>query len=128
MLTLFRIAPLAALLALTACATPRERCLADATRDLRVVDELINETRANLQRGYAVRTVSEPDTFWRLCLGTGHRHGTGAQFCRSTRWVERSEPVAVNLDEERRKLQSLTSKRQELVKTAALAQARCPAG
>lgn len=123
----FRFLALSALLILAACATPRERCLDQATRNLRVIDELILETRATLQRGYAIRTVREPETFFRLCVGGPFDANVWGSFCRSTEWVERSEPVAVDLTEERRKLDSLLAKRQELVRRAALDQAACPA-
>ena len=46
-----------ALLLLAACATPLERCIASATKELRVVSGLIASTQANINRGYAI--VSE---------------------------------------------------------------------
>lgn len=122
-----RAIPLLALIVLAACATPRERCLQEATRDLRVIDGLILETEATIQRGYAVRTVREPETFFRLCVGTPYNASVWGRFCSRTEWVERSTPVAVDLREERRKLVSLRAKRTEVLKRAALEQAACPA-
>lgn len=119
--------PILCILALAACASPRVQCLNDATRDLRVLDELIAETRATIDRGYAIRTVNEPETFFRLCIGGPFDHNVWGSFCRSTQWVERSEPVAVNLVEERGKLDSLLAKREDMARRAALAQAACPA-
>ena len=122
-----RSVPILCLVLLAACASPRERCLKDATRDLVVLDDLIVETRATIERGYALRTVAEPETFFRLCIGGPFDENVWGSFCRSTEWVERSEPVAVNLDDERAKLNSLLAKREDLVRRAALAQAACPA-
>src|SRR5690606_21382542 len=45
--------PLVALvLMIAACGTPQERCIDDATRELRRIDGLIADTEAALARGY----------------------------------------------------------------------------
>ena len=49
-------------LALAACATPREQCIGQATRDLRVLNSLIAETQGNLARGYAIEEQQEVRT------------------------------------------------------------------
>jgi len=47
----FVVLPLALL---AACATPREQCISDVSRDFRVLNSLVAQTQANLARGYAV--------------------------------------------------------------------------
>ncbi len=111
---------LISLLLLAACATPREQCITEATENLRVLDGLIAETRANLDRGYAIRREHQPTMVLTFCA-TPDEH---FQFCnrRTTRVVER--PEAIDLAEERRKLASLTQRRAE---EAARAQSRVQA-
>lgn len=82
----------------------------DATEDLRVVNALIDETQANIERGYAIEEQVEPRIGLNVCTG---RHGSFA-FCTGTDFDTRERPVALDLAEEERKLQSLIEKRQEL--------------
>ncbi len=95
------------LVALTACATPREQCIGDATRDTRVLSSLINETQGNLARGYALEERQEVRTLKRRCRG---RNDDGTVFtyeCNETETYTTSIPVAIDLNAERAKLQSL---------------------
>ena len=112
-----------ALVILTACATPREQCEARATQDLRIVNRLIEESRAIIERGYAIETVEEDHLHYTFCLD---RNGN-----RTLCWVRdsdlRSRPVAVNLDEERAKLASLLKKKEELEVRARAAIEACQA-
>jgi hypothetical protein len=103
---------IAALLLLTACATPQQRCEIQATRDLRVVDALIAESQATLQRGYALREVERVRFGTTICYGGGDYYGYG--FCWGNDTYTELRPVAVNLDEERAKLQTLLRKKEEL--------------
>ncbi|MEL6840765.1 MAG: hypothetical protein AAFP85_15865 [Pseudomonadota bacterium] len=94
-------------LALAACATPREECIADATRDTRVLSNLINETEANLSRGYAIEERQEVRTRTRTCRG---RNDDGDSFffpCNETDTFTTTVPVAIDLNAERAKLVSL---------------------
>ncbi len=114
---------LSALLILAACATPRQQCEARATRDLRVVNQLIEESRAILERGYAFETVEDESLRYTFCLD---RDGN-----RTLCWVRdrdfSTRPVAVNLDEERAKLASLLRKKEELEVEARAAIEACRA-
>jgi len=92
---------------LTACATPREACLAEVTREVRVLDGLITETRANLSRGFAVEERQEVRTRNTFCTGRND-DGTTFRFrCEETDTVTRRIPIAIDLDAERAKLESL---------------------
>jgi hypothetical protein len=104
--------PLAAFLLATACATPQQRCEIQATRDLRVVNELIAESQATLRRGYALREEQRTRFGTTICYGGGDDFGYG--FCWGNETYTRLRPVAVNLDEERAKLQTLLRKKEEL--------------
>jgi hypothetical protein len=115
------LATISALLVLAACATPREQCEARATRDLRVVNQLIDESRAVLARGYAIETVDTVYPRMTLCrIGDGR-----SEIC----WVDdlrrTTRPVAVNLDEVRATLASLLKKKDELEVTTRAALAAC---
>ena len=99
-------------LLLAACATPQQRCEIEATRDLRVVNGLIAETQATLQRGYALREEQRTRIGTSICYGGGDDFGYG--FCWGNDTYTKVRPVAVNLDEERAKLQTLLNKREEL--------------
>ena len=111
---------LAALALLAACATPRERCEAEAVRDLRVVDRLIAENRAILERGYAIeteRTVRPRMTFCRI--------GDQSEIC----WVDdvrtSTRPAAVNLTEVQATLASLVENRGRIETRARAALEAC---
>jgi len=112
--------------ALAACASPQVRCERAATSDLRTVTELIAETEATLERGYAWRTEERTVRVGLTgCIGGGGLIYTGVCAGEETRTVRR--PVAVDLDAERRKLDSLRRKQAELRAEAAVAVAQCRA-
>lgn len=83
-----------------------------ATQDLRVVNALIGESQATLRRGYALREVQRTRIGTTICYGGGDDYGYG--FCWGNDTYTELRPVAVNLDEERAKLQTLLEKKEEL--------------
>ena len=92
---------------LAACATPREQCIDDVTRDTRILNSLINETRGNIARGYALEERQEVRTFRTSCVG---RDDDGNEFtfgCDKTDTFTSTTPVAIDLNAERAKLASL---------------------
>jgi hypothetical protein len=111
-----QLLPLTALLVLTACATPQQRCESRAVQDLRVLDGLIAETQATIQRGYAFQTVQNTRPTATFCWGGsyGDDWGAGYGLCWGNNTYTSREPVAVNLDEQRATLRSLQVKRVEL--------------
>jgi len=91
-------------LLLTACATPREACLDDVNREVRVLDRLIAQTRGNLERGFAIEKKQEIRTRDTLCRGE-NEDGTTFRFrCEETDTITRNVPVAIDLNAERAKL------------------------
>lgn len=120
--------PLFLLALLTACATPRERCEAEAMRELNTLAALITETEQNLAHGYAIEREEVSRPVMHLCVGT-REDGTrsGYVFCTETetRIVER--PVAIDPAAEKRKLASLKARYETQKRAAAKALAACAA-
>jgi hypothetical protein len=116
--------------ALTACGTPQEQCINRNTRDLRTVDRLIVETQGNLQRGYALETVTRFEDYWDTCLEREVVNGQVTivpRSCLRERSYTEQRPKAIDLKAEAQKLDSLKVKRSELAKAAAPVIAQCKA-
>lgn len=111
---------------LVACATPQERCVAVAAKDLRVVRALIDETRQNIDRGYAIETETRTRPTLRVCTGT-RRGNVGLGGCWGEQIFERERPVAIDLEAERRRLEDLERKERELNRRVSLAARQCQA-
>lgn len=106
-----RFALFAFLLLLTACATPRERCISGATEDIRVLDRLIAQSRGTIERGYALDTERRTNWQWVIC----GRNSNGAfRYCWQPYDSYRRVPTAVNLNEEQQRLESMIVKRKQL--------------
>ncbi len=86
---------------LTACATPKEKCDAEVTQNMVGLQQAIALAEANLARGYAVETNVEPRFRYGFCLG-----GDNIRGCYKTDYRKTETPVAIDLNEERRKLDS----------------------
>lgn len=133
-----RLALLSALALLAACGTPQERCIARETRDLRILDRLIAETRADIARGYAIETYTISVSYWDTCYrpaanqpppapGTQPRPVLDPYPCLESRDVTRTRPKAIDLDAERAKLASMERKRADLARAAEASIAQCRA-
>ncbi|MGB3278944.1 MAG: hypothetical protein WBA92_07110 [Pseudorhodobacter sp.] len=114
---------------LAGCGTPQERCIAAATRDMRVVDRLITETEGNLNRGYALEEVEITRDRWVICrpaqAGTATTPPQPAEMCLQEFDYTVTKPRAINLADERVKLAELQKKRMALEKAARPAVASC---
>ncbi|MEM7473061.1 MAG: hypothetical protein AAF340_17060 [Pseudomonadota bacterium] len=109
-----RFAPVLLLCVLGACATPEKLCIQDATKDLKIVQNLIATTEANLLRGYAVQTEERRVVFTDFCLG-GRRSNVGVSFCNRSEPVTKRTPVAIDVAAERRKLRELKRREARLL-------------
>lgn len=124
---------LSLLVLVAACGTPQERCFSRNTKDLQVVDRLLAETRANLQRGYGLETDVVRHLAFESCWRPGRPTADNPNprpvlgQCRTT--VERKveKPVAVDLVAEARKLDQLEQRRSELQKDAKIVAEQCRA-
>ncbi|GGL52128.1 hypothetical protein [Wenxinia marina] len=102
---------LAAILVLAGCLSPREACIASVSRELNTINSLIAETQGNLARGYALEERTEIYTVPRRCDGTNADGTTFTYSCPEQRTRSRNEPVAIDLNAERAKLNSLLERR-----------------
>jgi hypothetical protein len=98
-------------LALAACQTPREACIAQARGDLNVLNRLIAQTEANIARGYGLAERQEIVTTTDICV-IENEDGSESRFiCDKQEIVTVEEPVALDLNAERAKLASLLEQR-----------------
>lgn len=108
--------------ALVACGTPQEQCIARETRDLRVVDKLITEVEGNLKRGYAFEEIIISRTVWVQCQpiivpppvdGAPVPPPAAPRLCLDDEEETVTRPKAIDLATERSKLSGLKAKRKE---------------
>ena len=116
-----------ALALLAACGTPQEQCIREGTRDLRVLNGLITQTQGNLNRGYGLEEYEDIEVVRRTCEGETE---DGAQFeyrCDTTETVTRTRPIAIDLNAERAKLESLLQQRERAAAQAQATAEQCRA-
>jgi hypothetical protein len=90
-------------LLLAGCLSPLERCIAQANRPAVATASAITETQGNIARGYAIHTQTVPYPIMYFCTPPGER----AHYCTRQGYRTVETPVAINIDQERRKLASL---------------------
>lgn len=95
-----QITPVLALLTLSACSTPLERCISKARSDVHRTEREISRTEANIRRGYALHYQSVPYTWFGQCETTEGE----IYACPQTRFRQVSIPVAIDVAAEERKL------------------------
>lgn len=120
-----RIVTLALLPLLAACATPQEACLADVNRDQRVLNALVVETRGNLDRGFAIKSEQrfrEVNDICKSRLPDGTEIRTA---CKRTEVRDIDVPVAIDLNAERAKLESLEERQLQMQVNAEAARRQC---
>ena len=122
MRTAFMILPL---VALAACATPREQCINEVSRDTRVLGALINQTERNISRGYALEQRQDVRTVRRTCRGRNEDGTTFIFACDETDTFSTTVPVAIDLNAERAKLASLQERFAQTQTAANQAIAQC---
>jgi hypothetical protein len=119
-----------ALAVLVGCGTPQERCIAGATRDMRIVDGLISETQVNLDRGYALEDVERTGVRWESCRrGPPQKDGkpVSPDLCLQEYTFTVTKPRAINLADARQILAELEKKRAAQARVAAPLVASCKA-
>lgn len=112
-------------LLLTACATPREACLIDVNKEVRIINNLIAETQANLERGFALEQRQRIRTRRSTCRGS---NSDGSRFryrCEKVDTITRTFPVAIDLNAEREKLASLEERQLQNLSNAQAGVAQC---
>ncbi|MDZ7905405.1 MAG: hypothetical protein U5N55_06265 [Cypionkella sp.] len=120
---------LPALALLGACATPQERCINDATREMNIVSQLIAQTQGNLQRGFALQeeTVYRSDFEDCTPAPTKAHPNPKPRLCPVQVPETTTKAVAIDLTAENAKLTSLEKKRAQQKKVADAAIKQCRA-
>lgn len=113
------------LVALAACGTPREQCIAGANRPLVTLDRLIAQTSGNVQRGFAIAQVQDVRVLRSTCEGTNEDGSTFRFRCEETETFTREVPVAINIAEERVKLAQLQDRRAQAARAASAQAQQC---
>ena len=102
------------LLALAACATPRQACIADATRDLGQITRQVAQAQDNIARGYAIDSRDEVRLERDTCRGETD-DGVGFTYeCVTPRTVRVPVRVPINALAEQARLQSLLTQQAAL--------------
>lgn len=112
-------------LLVSACATPRESCIAQATRDQVVVNHLVAQLETDLARGYGMKTVQVVTPVWRPCRWN-HRPGAPV-MCWYDDVSTEQKPVAIDLTATKARLVELKAKQAELARTTPTRVAACQA-
>jgi hypothetical protein len=121
---------LSVLALLAACGTPQEQCINRNTRDLRIVDRLVKETQANLDRGYAYENVTISTPSWVYCDSPHVPEGEfqpPPRLCLDEVEQTVQRPKAIDLADEAKKLEGLLAKRRQLARAAEPVIAQCKA-
>lgn len=122
---------LLSLLILTACGTPQEQCINRNTRDLRTIQSLVNETQANITRGYAIEEYTVYIPVWQICdiqrPAVAGQPAPPPRYCFEQEPQTRTRPKAIDLRAEGAKLDSLLERRDQLARAAEPVIAQCKA-
>jgi hypothetical protein len=114
---------LSSVTALVGCATPQERCIRDATRELSTVNMLIAETQANIDRGYAILVETVPYTVYETCyFGVNRSYSCPRTYTKTVR-----TPTTIIESQERKKLADLQKRVPALEKESGTRIAQCQA-
>ena len=110
---------------LAACATPREQCLSQVSRDLVINERLIAQTQATINRGFAVRQEQRVREVRSTCRGVTESGEEVRTRCDDVLVRNVNVPVAVDLNAERAKLASLRERNAVLKRSLPAAQQQC---
>lgn len=97
-----------------ACATPREACISQVGADLRTLNSLIAETQGNIARGFTYETKQEVITTKTFCEMKDQAGNVTTYPCDDVETIERREPVAIDLNAEQAKLNSMIQRQKVL--------------
>ena len=108
---------------LAACANPQETCRQQAVEEVRILEQLIEETEGNIERGYALESEVVNAVDLQVCLGNIQN----LLFCNRTGTTAVETPVAIDIRSERQKLKTLQERLQEAQQRAAYELQQCEA-
>lgn len=96
-------------LILTACATPRESCISSANSQLRSLQSDISTAQGNIDRGFAIFTQTGTREIEKTCQEQTPEGDLIRFDCDETETFTTDVPVAINVAEERAKLNRLVA-------------------
>lgn len=100
-----KLAALALFGLLAACANPQQACRNDAASEIRTLNARIATTAGNINRGYAIHR-SSPSMRVGVTTCSG---GSNFRMCQSMRNGPKETPVAIDVAQEKLKLEGLQS-------------------
>jgi len=106
---------------LSACVQNAGDCAREDRRELRTVEKLIAQTRADMARGYRQQDAGGNGSV-NFCLGGGGSN-VGVSFCADP--TRQSRTVAIDMAAEERKLQALEARRLALQSGITAQEAGC---
>lgn len=120
------------LIGLAACGTPQEQCINRETREIRQLQNLLNQVEGNLARGYAYEEYEVPMTRWEVCGYDRITRRDGSviekpRMCLEDYTVTRQREVAIDPSAESRKAEGLRKKIKQLTPHAQAMIAACKA-
>ncbi len=120
-----RLFAIALLPLVAACATPREACLRPVNPPSRTLDRLVLETRANINRGFAMETRQEVREVMKPCEIQQPDGTVIRTMCERVDVVDKQVPVAIDLNAEKAKLASLEQRQLQMQASARAAIEQC---
>ena len=103
---MYKAIPLAVLLALAACATPQQQCIAKVSGEYKGLAAQAQVARDNIARGYAIHRQRVPYRVVGTCTNT-----LGEPYpCMQTRHRMQETPVAIDVAAERQKLAEIEAR------------------
>lgn len=110
---------------LTACSTPRENCIYQANSQLRSLEYQIETAQGNIDRGFAVFRSTQEVEIEATCTDRLPDGTLETYDCDRTETTSVSNPVAIDVNEERRKLAGLQSQLAALQAATFSAEQQC---
>ena len=102
------VAPLtifACIMLLSACSTPLEDCVSNAQGNYNVTYQAIQVAEGNVARGYAINSQRVPYQYTGICYNSY----IGSYACQQTSYRTDNTPVAIDVNEERRKIREYSA-------------------
>ena len=110
---------------LAACATPQERCLNTVSAEMRVIDRLVNQTSANITRGFALEQRDKLHEVRKFCRVEQDDGSILTTRCDTVEIRQEQHPVAIDLNAEKAKLASLQDRQSQMRRDAVAARQQC---
>ena len=115
------------LVALTACASPQERCINNVAREISTINGLIVKTQGNIERGFALETEQRTREVSSTCRGVTETGEEVRVRCQKVQTRNVRVPVTIDIAEERVKLAQLQERQRALSNQSSTAVAQCRA-